>query len=590
MGETFQAIYQKLELVDRYVWHPYFMVTILMGTGLYLTIRFLFPQFRYFIHSIGLVSGKYDRPEDKGEVSHFQALSAALSATVGIGNIAGVATAIHLGGPGAVFWLWVSGFLGMATKMTSCALAVRYRDILPDGSVAGGPMFTIKNALSARWKPLAYAFATFTAISAAFGAGNAVQANTIAVQLNEAFSIPRWVCGLVVSTLVALVILGGIKRIGKVASKLVPLMASLYFIGAIVILVMNVSGIPDAFELIFESAFKPTAATGGFVGVAVSTAIRYGIARGTFSNEAGQGSAPIAHAAARSEPPIREGFVALLEPFIDTLVICTLTALVILSTGMWQKKTKGDLDLSTVQVFDRTIETREESENEGWLLRGPVPFEEGFNKSTFVVFYERSLVEAPRLYYKDELFNGVLEFDKGKFARGQIPREDEKIHEGMVPRKRWLTKEEMGDVKLRGYFCQTGAVLTSSAFEHTLGFWGKLIVIIGIVLFGYSTSITWSYYGDRAVTFLFGTRAVTPYRILFVIMNFLGALVTLNVVWTIADIFNALMILPNVLSLWLLAGVVGHMIRNYSIKDGGIDISARSDPSPKHFKRRKKKG
>jgi AGCS family alanine or glycine:cation symporter len=244
MGETFEAIYQKLELIDGYVWHPYFMVTILMGTGLYLTIRFIFPQLRFFWHAIKLVAGKYDRPEDKGEVSHFQALSAALSATVGIGNIAGVATAIHLGGPGAVFWLWVSGFLGMATKMTSCALAVRYRDILPDGSVAGGPMFTIKNALSSKWKPLAIAFAVFAAISAAFGAGNAVQANTIAVQVNEAFGVPRWLCGLVVSSLVAVVILGGIKRIGAVASKLVPIMASMYFIGALVILGMNLAGIP----------------------------------------------------------------------------------------------------------------------------------------------------------------------------------------------------------------------------------------------------------------------------------------------------------------------------------------------------------
>ncbi len=589
MGETFETIYQKLELVDSYVWHPYFMVTILMGTGLYLTVRFLFPQFRYFWHAIMLVAGRYDRPEDKGEVSHFQALSAALSATVGIGNIAGVATAIHLGGPGAVFWLWVSGFLGMATKMTSCALAVRYRDILPDGSVAGGPMYTIKNALSSKWKPLAIAFAVFAAISAAFGAGNAVQANTIAVQVNEAFGIPRWICGLVVSSLVAVVILGGIKRIGAVASKLVPIMASMYFIGAIVILAMNLSGIPDAFGLIFEYAFKPTAAAGGFIGVAVTQAIRFGIARGTFSNEAGQGSAPIAHAAAKSDPPIREGFVALLEPFIDTLVICTLTALVILSTGTWNKAIKGDLDLDAIQAFNRTVETQADVEREGWFLSGPVPFEDGLNKSTFVAFYERSIVESPRLMMDGEPFDGVIEFQKGKAVSGQVPREDEKLGPGMTPRKVRLSQEDFDKISLSGYFCQTGAVLTSSAFEHSLGYLGKLIVIIGIILFGYSTSITWSYYGDRAVTFLFGTRAVLPYRIVFVIMNFTGAIVTLNVIWTIADIFNALMILPNLVSLWVLAGLVGRMIKNYSIKDGGIDITAADGPD-RHVKRRKKKG
>jgi AGCS family alanine or glycine:cation symporter len=563
------------------------MVALLVGTGLYLTVRFVFPQFRYLAHSLALVSGKYDRPEDKGEVSHFQALSAALSATVGIGNIAGVATAIHLGGPGAVFWLWVSGFLGMATKMTSCALAVRYRDIMPDGTVAGGPMFTIKNALPKRWMPLAYAFAAFCAISAAFGSGNTVQANTIAVQIHEAFSIPRWVVGLVVSTLVAVVILGGIKRIGRVASTLVPVMATFYFIGCIVIVALNLSGVPDALRMIFENAFTPTSATGGFIGVAVSSTIRYGIARGTFSNEAGQGSAPIAHAAAKSDPPIREGFVALLEPFIDTIVICTLTSMVILSTGMWSKKTDGALGIAAIEVYDRTLESTTDVENEGFRLTGTVVFKDGLNQSSFVVFHERSILEAPRLELEGRPFDGTVEFVKGKAVGAQVPRRDEETPPGLAPRKRILAPEELDRIRVNGYFCQTGAVLTASAFEHSLGFWGKLIVVIGILLFGYSTSISWSYYGDRAITFLFGTRAVLPYRILFVVMNFVGAIVTLNIVWTVGDICNALMIIPNLVSLWLLAGVVGHMIRNYSIRRGGIDITAQHDAFPK---RRKRKG
>jgi AGCS family alanine or glycine:cation symporter len=588
MGDIFDKVHHYLEIADGYVWHPYFMVTILVGTGLYLTARFVVPQVRFFGHALALVSGRYDKKEDKGDVSHFQALSAALSATVGIGNIAGVATAIHLGGPGAVFWLWVSGFLGMATKMTSCALAVRYRDILPDGTVAGGPMFTIKNALP-RWKPLAYAFATFTAVSAAFGAGNAVQSNTIAVQLNQAFGFPRWIVGLVISSLVAVVILGGIKRIGAVASKLVPLMGTLYFLGAVVIVAMNISGVPDAFSLILHSAFNPTAATGGFVGVAVTTAIRFGIARGTFSNEAGQGSAPIAHAAARSDPPVREGFVALLEPFIDTLVICTLTALVILTTGAWKDKTEGTLSLAQTDIFREAVRDYEDAQDESKLYSGPVSFEEGMPRGGLLMFYERSLVEAPRLTLDGEPFTGIIDFEDGKPLAAQTSREGEEVPEGLQPRKRKLTAQEIGAIDVDGYFCQTGAVLTSTAFEQSLGFWGKLIVIVGIVLFGYSTSITWSYYGDRAVTFLFGIRAVTPYRILFVVMNFLGALVTLNIVWTMADIFNALMILPNVISLWLLSGVVGHMIKRYSIKDGGIDLDASGTRERPAGRRKKKK-
>ncbi len=589
MGESLDRAQYYLELVDSWVWHPYFMVAILVGTGLYLTLRFVFPQFRYFAHAIALVSGRHDKKEDAGEVSHFQALAAALSATVGIGNIAGVATAIHLGGPGAVFWLWVSGFLGMATKMTCCALAVKYRDILPDGSVAGGPMYTIKNALP-RWKPLAYVFAVFCAISAAFGAGNAVQANTIAVQINEAFGVPRWVVGLVISSLVAVVILGGIKRIGAVAGKLVPIMAIFYFAGSIVILAMNLTQLPAAFRLIFECAFTPTSAMGGFVGVAVTSAIRFGIARGTFSNEAGQGSAPIAHAAAKSDPPIREGYVALLEPFIDTLVICTLTALVILSTGAWKEKSKGELPLTSVQVMKNPIESHEDAANEANLFSGPVSYEEGLARGGFLVFHERSVVEAPKLSLSGAAFTGLVDFEKGKPVKAQISREDDKAPAGLQSRKRMLSAGEMGAISVSGYFCQTGAVLTSQAFEKHLGFLGKIIVIIGIVLFGYSTCITWSYYGDRAVTFLFGARAVMPYRILFVAMNFTGAVVALNIVWTMADIFNALMALPNIVSLWLLSGVVGHMIKRYSIKDGGIDLdAAAARPASEHPVKRKKR-
>jgi AGCS family alanine or glycine:cation symporter len=559
MEAAYEKIRSVLESVDSFVWHPLFMVTILLGTGLYLTVRFMLPQIRFFRHAWGLVLGRYDKPEHKGEVSHFQALSAALSATVGIGNIAGVATAIHLGGPGATFWLWVSGFFGMATKMTECSLAVRFRKIGADGIVSGGPMHTIRNGLKKRWRFLAYLFAVFCAFSAAFGAGNTVQANTIAVQINDALAIPRWVIGLVISSLVALVILGGIRRIAWVASIIVPFMAFFYCTGALLVLLFNLDGIPEAFKLIFSSAFSGTAVFGGFVGVGVKEAIRFGIARGTFSNEAGQGSAPIAHSAARSDPPVREGFVALLEPFIDTIVICTLTSFVIIATGAWKEKVAGELDLAAARVFGEKVANRQDAADETKFLDGLVDVRQGIPQGSATFFNERSTVDSPKLLLDGKPFSGSLEIRKGKTVGGSI----------LVPGKDEGTSvtERIKKIKLRGSFCQTGAVLSAHAFETHLGILGLIIVTVGVLLFGYSTSISWSYYGDRAIEFLLGRKAVLPYRILFVILNFTGAVVTLNIVWTLADICNAMMIFPNLISLWLLSGVVSDMVKKYRIKD-----------------------
>lgn len=552
MEVIFEKIRYFLELVDSILWHPLFMVTILLGTGFYLTVRFMLPQIRFFSHAWALVLGKYDKPQHEGEVSHFQALSAALSATVGIGNIAGVATAIHLGGPGATFWLWVSGFLGMATKMTECALAVRFRKINPNGIVSGGPMHTITNGLGKKWKFLAYMFAGFCAFSAAFGAGNTVQANTIAVQINGAFGIPRWLVGLVISTLVALVIIGGIKRIAKVASILVPFMAFFYCTGAIVTILFNLDGLPEAIKLIFSGAFSGTAAFGGFVGIGVKEAIRFGIARGTFSNEAGQGSAPIAHSAAKSEPPIREGFVALLEPFIDTIVICTLTSIVIICTGAWKNKINGKVDLAAVQIFSEKILTYQETLDQKKFYDGMIEVEKGKPQGKAVFFYERSTIDYPLILLNEKPFNGILKINTGKAISIQTDVKTEAPIKNMI---------------VKGKFCQTGAILSAHAFQTHLGIIGLIVVTIGVLLFGYSTSISWYYYGDRAIEFLIGEKAVLPYKILFVILNFSGAVVTLNIVWTLADICNALMILPNLISLWLLSGKVHDMIKAYRIKD-----------------------
>jgi len=310
---------------------PYALLALLLPTGILFTISLKFIQFRKLGHAFAIVSGRYDNPNDAGDINHFQALSAALSATVGIGNIAGVALAIHLGGPGAVFWMWMTGLLGMTLKYSECSLALKYRDLHEDGSVSGGPMYYMKKALGARYgKPaqvMAVVFATATVICS-FGTGNMAQSNSMADALHASYGVPTVVSGLVIALLVFAVIVGGIRRIGAVASKLVPFMAGFYVLGGLTVIVANLHRVPAAFSLIFTDAFTGHAVGGGFLWTMI-----WGIRRGLFSNEAGQGSAPIAHAAAKTRWPVREGLVAMTEPFIDTLLICTMTAVVVVLAG-----------------------------------------------------------------------------------------------------------------------------------------------------------------------------------------------------------------------------------------------------------------
>ena len=339
--------------VQNIVWGPVLMI-LLVGTGLYLTIRNKFIQLRGFGHSIGIVSGKFSKDEDPGEISHFQALMAALSATVGTGNIVGVATAILMGGPGALFWMWVTAFVGMATKFTSCTLSVRYRQIDENGVTHGGPMHFIEQGMGKKFKWLAVLYASFTVI-ASFGIGNMFQINNIATSLNFlirgdqapsfAFNL---IAGIIIAILVGAVILGGIKSIGKVAGKIVPIM-SIFYIGAgLIILFKHFNLVPGAFQQIFYYAFNtPEALAGGLLG----TVIRNGVARGLFSNEAGLGSSAIAHGAAKTKEPVREGLVAMLEPFIDTLMICTITGLIIVVTGAHELfDVKGELTSRAFEI------------------------------------------------------------------------------------------------------------------------------------------------------------------------------------------------------------------------------------------------
>lgn len=334
-----EAIHEWVADLSGFAWGPV-MIALLVGTGVLVTIRTRCIQFWGFVHGHQLLSGRYEKPSDPGEISHFQALSAALSATIGTGNIAGVATAIALGGPGAVFWMWITAVVGMCTKYCECLLSVKYRTLDPDGKASGGPMYYLEKGLGQKW--LAVAFAVF-ALVASFGIGNMVQANSVAEPLWKTFGIPKLVSGMTMAVLTGLVIIGGIKRIGQVAARVVPFMCLVYVGSALFILVNNYHLILSAFELILTSAFSPTSAAGGFAGAVVAQTVRFGVARGVFSNEAGLGSAPMAHGAAKTKEPVREGLVAMLGPFIDTLVICTMTALVIIISGAWSSGNTGSV-------------------------------------------------------------------------------------------------------------------------------------------------------------------------------------------------------------------------------------------------------
>lgn len=339
-----------IERIDGWVW-GYFLMFVLIGTGLFLTVRMRLVQFRHFKHGWSLISGRWDDPKDSGEITHLQALSTALSATLGTGNIAGVATAIASGGPGAVFWMWMTALVGMCTKFTCCMLSQKYREIDPNGVVAGGPMYYLRDGLKLPW--LGGIFAFFAAF-ASFGIGNMVQANSVASPLFDYLGVPKIIIGVVLAVLVALVIIGGVRRIAKVAEKIVPFMALIYVTGALVILIINVNEIPAAFGMIFAGAFGLKSVGGGILGYSVSQAMRFGIARGLFSNESGLGSAAIAHAPAKTKEPVREGMVAMLGPFIDTLVVCTMTALVIIISGLFRTTDLTGATLSAA-AFDSTF-------------------------------------------------------------------------------------------------------------------------------------------------------------------------------------------------------------------------------------------
>ncbi len=542
------------------------IVVLLVGTGIVTTLRLGWVQVRLFRHGLRVVRGDYDDPEHDGDLSHFQALTTALSATVGIGNIAGVATAIHYGGPGAVFWMWVTAVFGMALKFTECTLGIRYRILLPGGSAAGGPMYSIERGLGRRFKPLAVAFAAFAVISS-FGSGNAVQSFTVADQFRQDLGVPTWITGLVMASLVAAVILGGIRRIGRVTSKLVPFMAALYVGAGLAVLLVNFRAVPGTLWQILESAFTPAAGVGGFAGAGFVFMLTWGVKRGLFSNESGQGSAPIAHAAAKTDEPIREGVVAMLGPFIDTLLICTMTALVILTTGVWHDKQEQRVVLGRQAAVTAMVEGA--AVRPGGVVRGEdrargrFRVREGRVEGLTLVRNHSAVEDARLLLSADPVLHRV----EGAFEGWlEIPGDSP----GDVAAARLLDPDGRpveGSLVLEGRAAQNGSPLTAWAFQRGLGSLaggsGHLLVTLAVFLFGLSTAISWSYYGDRSVLYLFGPRWILPYRIVFCVMHFLGAVYSLELVWSFGDVALGLMTIPNLLSILLLTGSVKGWLRAY---------------------------
>jgi alanine or glycine:cation symporter, AGCS family len=542
-----------LQVIDNNIGGSQWFVFLLLGTGLFFTIYLKFPQIRYFKHAIRIVKGKYDKDSDKGDTSHFQALATALSGTVGTGNIAGVAFAIFLGGPAALFWMLVTAMLGMTTKFVEVTLSHKYRETAEDGSIAGGPMYYMRNRLKLPW--LAAIFAGATVISS-FGTGSLPQINSISNAMFSTFGISHWVTGAVLAVLLAFIIIGGIKRIAKVTSKLVPAMALIYFIGAFSVIFYNYENIIPSIIAIFRDVFTGTAAVGGFMGASFAYAFNRGVNRGLFSNESGQGSAPIAHAAARAHEPVSEGMVAILEPFIDTIIICFLTGLVLLSSGSWHEKHQNtfqvaDMIILSEQVDDKTERNQQKlykyisGKDKMPLYTGQLSISEGTITSQVSIIHARSLAEDVNVLYKGKTYSGNLSVKDGKPVA--------------------LAGEESADLyQFTGKSLVHSAPLTAIAFTRGFfGNFGQYIVAIGLLLFAFSTAISWSYYGDRAITYLFGTRLVLYYRIVYVGAFFVASIVDTTLIWIFSGIAIAFMTIPNLIGILSLHKEMKSTVKDY---------------------------
>ncbi len=543
---------QVLEFLTYYLVDHYWFPAFLIGSGIFFTIYLGFPQIKYFAHGWRILSGKYVKPGTEGETTPFQALTTALSGTIGTGNIGGVALAIFLGGPAAIFWMWITAFLGMTTKFVEVTLAHKYREKLPDGSIAGGPMFYIENGLNMKW--LAVVFSVCL-LMMCIGTGNMPQINNIALVMNDTFDIPKWLTGAVLAVLLWMVIIGGIKRIAQIASKLVPFMAFWYILGALAVIIGNYENIIPSLKLIFVHIFSPAAAVGGFLGASVAAALTRGVNRGLYSNEAGQGSAPIAHATSKTENPIEEGMVSILEPFIDTIVVCTLTGLVILSSGVWNEKFENEFEASAMDYMNGDYsETKAEDlntlrnyyyeRNENIEFSGELVISEGVLTSTGVtLMHNRSFAEDTTYVTREtnQIFSGVITVEEGKITNS-------------------------GDFIIEGKSLLRSADLTGKAFTKSVfGEYGQYIVAFGLLLFAFSTVIAWSYYGDRATAHLFGEGWILYYRIVYVGAFFIAAVVDTKIIWDIATVIGPIATIPNLIALILLRKEIKQIDEGYKV-------------------------
>ena len=545
-----EGLYGFLTMLDGFLggafWFPY----VLLGVGLFFTVYLKFPQIRFFRHAWQVVTGKFDKESDPGDTTHFRALTTALSGTVGTGNISGVAFAIFLGGPAALFWMWVTAFLGMTTKFVEVTLSHKYRVKTEDGTMAGGPMYYMDRRLNMKW--LAVAFAVATVVSS-FGTGNLPQSNGIAQSIEATFGFEPWMVGSVLGILLALVILGGIQRIAAFTARVVPVMAVIYLIGALAVIFANLDNIGPSFAAVIGDAFTGSAAAGGFLGASLAYAFNRGVNRGLFSNEAGQGSAPIAHAAAKTKEPASEGMVSLLEPFIDTILICTVTGLVILSSGVWKEKHENVFDRSDMYfVAGQYDDSNQDDVNKlyGYLneiegnnvqpYTGSITVVNGTAVSDgFTLLNARSVAEDVKYAVgSEDLFTGTLKIVDGKPVKENL--------------------------EVSGKSLVHSAALTTIAFTRGFfGDFGQYIVSIGLMLFAFSTAIAWSYYGDRAMTYLFGPRSVMPYRVIYVAGFVWAAFSDTTLVWALSAVAIVVMTLPNLFGIMLLCKEMKETVNDY---------------------------
>lgn len=543
------------------------VVIWLFGGALFFTFRMAFINVRAFKHAIDVTRGKYDNPDDAGEVTHFQALASALSATVGLGNIAGVAIAVGTGGPGAIFWMIVAAVFGMTSKFTECTLGQRYRKVFPDGRVSGGPMRYLSDGLAElNLGPLGKFLGVFFAImciGGSLGGGNAFQVSQSMGAISEQLPFLEqdqmpWIYGLVMVVLVGIVIIGGIKRIAATAEKIVPLMCLIYVLSAIYILVANYSHIPMAFGEIVSRAFTPRAGLGGMLGVMVT-----GIRRAAFSNEAGIGSAAIAHSSARTEEPVREGIVALMGPFIDTIIVCTMTGLVIVITGFYKVPDERGWEIDLGGATQGQFTLRWDDQESEAIDVGADPAAIQSELRAFAGL-ETVIVTKMNKGYRVTFESNVADVDRMKVLAATPDGPEMKVSratriqafDGNGP------VDEKEEELITMMDTDDGARLTSRAFGETIT-WFPYLLAVAVTLFAYSTMISWSYYGERCWTYLFGPRSSLSYKILFLVFVFLGSIVTARNVLEFGDLMILGMAFPNILGVVLLTGIVRRDLDEY---------------------------